>query len=127
MPAVRFNGGSLDGGTLDLARCVTSVVTTGGNYYEIDDSGEFSFTGHRPFGREASMVIRWNRDEDQAVSRAAEEAAKPRGCRLCGRTFGGESAWTVHFEEGPGSRCLPGDAYGQLVNVDGVWLVAGSR
>jgi len=57
---------------------------------------------------------------------AAEEAARPKSCGRCGRTFGNATAWTVHFEQGPDSRCLPGDAYGQLVQVDGVWCLPGT-
>jgi len=61
-------------------------------------------------------------EDDEAI----EEAMRPKGCRSCGRTFGNNAAWTIHLEHGgPGSRCLPGDAYGQLVDVDGVWVCLG--
>lgn len=60
------------------------------------------------------------------VSRDADELAealKPRGCGSCGGFYGSASAYTVHFEQGEGSRCLPGDAHGQLEQVDGVWVL----
>jgi hypothetical protein len=58
---------------------------------------------------------------------AIAEALKPRGCGSCGLTMGSASAWTVHFEHGPGSRCLPPGARGQLAEVDGVWCTRGSE
>lgn len=61
-------------------------------------------------------------DAEAARQQAAiEQVLKPRGCSACGGIYGSASAWTVHFEQGEGSRCLPGDARGQLVEVDGVW------
>lgn len=57
---------------------------------------------------------------------ALAEAARPKGCGQCGRTFSNAAAWTVHLENGPGTRCLPGDAYGQLVQVDGVRRLPGA-
>jgi hypothetical protein len=57
---------------------------------------------------------------------ALEEALRPRSCRRCGRTFGNGAAYAVHFESGENSPCLPGDAYGQLVQVDGVWCAPGA-
>ena len=60
---------------------------------------------------------------DQA---AIEAARRPRGCARCGRTFGNGTAYAVHFESGEGSACLPGDAYGQLEQRDGVWVVPGT-
>ena len=62
------------------------------------------------------------RTEQEAI----EAALRPRGCGRCGRTFGNGTAYAVHFESGEGSACLPGDAYGQLEQVDGVWIVPGS-
>lgn len=125
MMAAFTGGGSLDGGTLDLAPCATSVETSGGSYYEIDDSGEFVFTGSGPFGREAAMIIRRNRDEQRDEQAAVDQARRARGCR-CGRTFIG-SAYDVHLESGPGSRCLPGDAFGQIEQTaDGVWVLVGT-
>lgn len=62
------------------------------------------------------------RTEQEAI----EEARRPRGCARCGRTFGDSIAYSVHFESGAGSRCLPGDCYGQLLEVDGIWCVPGT-
>jgi hypothetical protein len=53
---------------------------------------------------------------------AVEEALRPRGCPLCGMTFGSAAAFTVAHD----GRCLPPGAYGQLVEVDGVWCLRGS-
>jgi hypothetical protein len=36
------------------------------------------------------------------------------------------SAYGVHFEDGEGSRCLDGDARGQLEERDGAWILVGS-
>jgi hypothetical protein len=68
----------------------------------------------------------FRRKRREAVSEAISEALAPRGCGSCGMTFGSASAWTVHFEAGPGSRCLPPGARGQLAEVDGVWCTRGS-
>lgn len=58
---------------------------------------------------------------------AIEAARSARGCRSCGKTLIGSAAWLVHFEQGEGSRCLPGDAHGQLEETpDGVWILLGS-
>jgi len=122
----RFTGGgSLDGAALDLPPCVTSVTTTGGNYYEFDAAGTFAFTGAGRTGAIMSGIIRRDRQADAAERAAIEAAAAPRGCGRCGRTLIGSAAWTVHFESGEGSRCLPGDACGQLEERDGVWVLAG--
>lgn len=67
----------------------------------------------------------WRRD-DHGLADAVTEAQRPRSCRACGRTFGSLAAWTIHFEAGPGSRCLPDDARGQLVLIDGVLCLPGS-
>jgi hypothetical protein len=56
-----------------------------------------------------------NLDEAIAAARA------PRSCHRCGRLFLG-SAHDVHQD---GGRCLPGDCYGQLVLVDGAWMLRG--
>jgi hypothetical protein len=123
MPAVRFRGGSLDGGTLNLPPGTTSINTTGGNYYEIDDSGEFAFAGSGPFGREASMIIRGEREQSNRYQELAMEAARPKSC-ACGRTFADLASYTVHRD--PVQGCLPGDGHGQLEQVDGVWRRIGS-
>jgi hypothetical protein len=54
--------------------------------------------------------------------KALAAATAPRSCPACGRLFIGP-AFTVHRDCG---RCLPGDAYGQLVQVDGAWVLRGS-
>ena len=64
------------------------------------------------------MSLRWRHADDPLA-----EARRPRSCRACGGLFIG-SAFTVHRV---GDRCLPGgDAYGQLEQVDGVWVMRGS-
>ena len=66
-------------------------------------------------------------DGQGATDREAIEAAmRPVGCRSCGQTYGSSGAYLVHFEQGEGSRCLTGDARGQLVDVDGVYCLPGS-
>jgi hypothetical protein len=41
--------------------------------------------------------------------------------------FASEAAWQIHFEHGPGTRCLPDWRFRPLlVEVSGVWCVAGS-
>jgi len=67
----------------------------------------------------------FGRERTAREQEAIEAARQPKGCR-CGRTFGNAAAWTVHFENGPGTRCLPDDARGQLVEVDGVWCLPGA-
>jgi hypothetical protein len=54
---------------------------------------------------------------------AIAEARQPNPCRRCGGLYIG-AAFTVHRD---GDRCLPGDAYGQLVQVDGAWHLRGSE
>lgn len=125
MPAVRFTGGgSLDGRVMDLAGRVTTVTTAGGSYYEIDDADEAQFAGFGTFGREASMIIRRQREATAQEQGAVLAAAQPRGCERCGRTFADLASYTVHQD--PVQGCLPGDAYGQLEEVDGVWRRIGS-
>jgi hypothetical protein len=65
-------------------------------------------------------------DQRQQWREAIEEAMRPAGCPQCGATYGSSSAYLVHFEAGPGSRCLPGDARGQLIEIDGVYCTPGS-
>lgn len=125
----RFSGGgSLDGRLADIPARVTSVGTTGGSYYELDDtSGAFIFTGFDQTGASAmSKIIGEFRDDARSQRELIEAARRPRGCGRCGRTLIGSAAWTVHFESGEGSPCLPGDAYGQLEERDGAWILAGS-
>lgn len=95
-----------------------------------DDSGLLAFAGHGPFGREMALIMSGFLEDARREQRervALDEAVRPRSCRGCGGTFANSVAYAVHFEGGEGSRCLPGDAYGQLVDVDGVWVLAGSR
>jgi hypothetical protein len=130
--SVRFRGGSLDGLALRLPAVATTVVTTeregGRSYYVIDDTaGTAWFTGFNEQGGEMAGIIRQFSASATAGREAIEAAMRPKGCPPCGRTFGTRSAYEIHFEQGPGSRCLPGDAYGQLVEVDGVWCVPGSE
>jgi hypothetical protein len=52
---------------------------------------------------------------------------QPRGCPVCFEVFASESAWSVHFEAGPGTRCLPKWRFAPLlVERSGVWCLAGS-
>lgn len=68
----------------------------------------------------------FRRDLTHREQEAAAEAMRRRGCGRCGRTFGSSAGYSIHFESGEGSRCLPGDAYGQLEERDGVWVLRGS-
>jgi hypothetical protein len=65
-------------------------------------------------------------DAAQREAEAIAEALAPRGCQRCGGIYGNAAAYVVHFEQGEGSRCLPGDARGQLVEVDGVRVQRGT-
>jgi len=51
------------------------------------------------------------------------ELSRPRSCADCGRLMADASAFTVHQD---GGSCLPDGAYGQLVQVDGVWHSRGT-
>ena len=51
-----------------------------------------------------------------------DRLSAPRSC-ACGRTMANAAAFTVHQDAG---RCLPDGAYGQLVDVDGVWHTRGT-
>lgn len=66
------------------------------------------------------------REEAEALAAAVADAQKPWSCRACGRLFIGRSAYSVHFESGEGSRCIDGDARGQLEELDGAWIMRGS-
>ena len=62
-------------------------------------------------------------DRDDRDQEAIAAATAPKSCQQCGGLFIG-SALAVHLD---GGRCLPGDAYGQLVQVDGAaWCLRGS-
>jgi hypothetical protein len=123
----RFTGGgSLDVAVLDLPPGVASVTTTGGNYYEADAAGTFRFTGAGRTGEIMSGIIKRDRQEADAERAAIEAASKPRGCNSCGRMFADPSAYVVHRDPGWPGGCLPGDALGQLVDIDGVLCRIGS-
>ena len=83
---------------------------------------ELQRTGPAVVPQERKPVNRAELDAAMAAARA------PKSCRSCGRLFVGASAWTRHFESGPGSRCLPDHRLeGTLVQRDGAWVVAGSE
>lgn len=129
--ALRFRGGgSLDGAELELPPGITSVVTTKRDgtrsYYELDDSGAFSFAGLNNQGATMGKIMRVFSEAARAEREAIEAAMRPVGCRSCGRTYGSRSAYLVHFQAGEGSRCLDGDARGQLVERSGVYCLPGS-
>lgn len=117
-------GGCLDGAAAEVVSGGTYQCRESGACYSIDDdTGLLVFTGHGPLGREMALIVSEMRREarDQA---ALDDARRARSCRKCGRTYLG-SAIDVHQD---GDRCLPGDAYGQLVLVDGaVWALVGSE
>jgi hypothetical protein len=57
------------------------------------------------------------------LDEAIADANRPRLCPACGRLFVGAAAFTVHRD--PVAGCLPDGAHGQLVEVDGAWMLAG--
>lgn len=62
---------------------------------------------------------RKRREQLAELEAAAAEALADVACSRCGRTFEGRAAYTIHDDHG---RCLPGEAYGQLVELeDGRW------
>jgi len=125
-------GGSLDGAELELPAHVTGVVTIerdgGCSHYVLDDLGAaYHFTGLNEIGAIMAGFMRELTAAARAEREAVEAAMRPVGCRYgCGATFGSPGAYAVHFERGEGSRCLPGDARGQLVEVDGIWCLPGT-
>jgi hypothetical protein len=126
-------GGCLDGAAAEVVSGSTYQCRDSGASYSIDDdTGLLIFAGHGPFGREMALIMSGLRQDARAEQEAAREreaiaaASAPRGCGRCGRTYASASAYAVHFEHGEGSRCLPGDARGQLEQVDGVWQRIGS-
>jgi HK97 family phage major capsid protein len=107
-----------------LAATLHSVITaTRGGCRDCTD--EFITTWQRAL-RSLTAGPRKGTTMTPTEQEAIEAAARPKGCGRCGRTFGNSTAYSVHFESGPGTRCLPGDAYGQLIEVSGVWCVPGS-
>jgi hypothetical protein len=131
MAACRFvGGGSLDGAALDMPADAATAVTidrAGQSWYALDDSEDvYRFIG---YGREGEIMSRLSRAFSEAARQQQEEideALKPKGCGSCGQTFGSAGAFAVHYQDGPGSRCLVGDARGQLVDRDGVLCLPGS-
>ena len=123
-------GGSLDGAVLELPAHVTGVVTTdrdGRSYYALEDQADaFAFVGFDTTGETMGKIARAFSAEAKAERESVEAAMKPVGCRSCGRTYGSQSAYIVHFELGEGSRCLSDDARGQLVEISGVWCLPGT-
>jgi hypothetical protein len=62
---------------------------------------------------------RKRRGQLAALEAAAAEAMADVTCARCGRVFEGRAAHTIHDDRG---QCLPGEAYGQLVELkDGRW------
>jgi len=122
--AVHFKGGgSIDGLALRLPAEVTSVVTTerdrGQSYYVVDDTtGTAWFTGFNEQGRAMGKIMRAFTEAGRAEREAIEAASSAQGCRSCGRTFANAASHAIHRD---GGQCLPDTAYGQLVQVDGVW------
>jgi hypothetical protein len=131
MRTARFTGGgSMDGAELEVPRGVGAAVTIerdgGKSHYALDDQGVFRFAGLNETGRAMSKIMRAFSEQARAEREQLEAAMRPVGCRGCGATFGSRGAYITHFEQGEGSRCLPGDAHGQLVDRDGVWCLPGS-
>ena len=116
-------GGSLDGWLFDAPDGAEGVATTGGSHYVIE-AGGIVFSGFGSFGREASMIIRGQREQSEQDRNAAMEALQPRDCPACGRRFADHASFTVHRD--PSQGCLPGDAFGQLEESDGVWRRIGT-
>ncbi len=121
-----FRGGSLDGAELGIPAGTTSVTTTSGLHYELDDQGEtFVFLGSSHTGRVMRQMVQEFREASRREQEAAEAAGRPKGCRSCGRTFANSAAFTVaHDPMWPGG-CVPPDVAG-LIEVDGVWCRPGS-
>jgi hypothetical protein len=118
-------GGPLDGDVMPVPPDVDTVSTTGGCWYAIDsDRASVDFAGHGSFGREASMIIRHQREQSAQDRQAVLEASQPRSCPACGSRFADHASLTVHRD--PSQGCLPGDAYGQLEESDGVWRRIGT-
>jgi hypothetical protein len=123
----------MDGAMQDIRDGVQTIITPdGGEYYQVtsDDPAALELVGTGWEGMTMAEIIRGERaaaEQLRALEDAIEAARQPRGCGRCGRTFGGATAWQVHFEAGEGSRCLPDDAHGQLVEVDGVWCRPGDQ
>jgi hypothetical protein len=120
---VEFSGGgSLDGAELELPAHVTGVVTIdrdGRSYYALSDvTGDCHFSGLNEIGATMAGFMRELTAAARAEREAIQLASAAQGCGKCGRTLANAAAFAVHRDDG---RCLPDGAYGQLVQVDGVW------
>jgi hypothetical protein len=126
----RFTGGSLDGGIREVPTAAVTAATTEQNgdrsWYLLSDDGSFRFCGFNETGAIVAGFGKAFRKASGAEREAIEEAMRPQSCRSCGRTFGTMGAYYVHFEAGENSRCLPDGAYGQLIEVSGVWCIPGT-
>ncbi len=115
-------GGCLDGA--HVREALRPVLRCGRSWWALDDDlGEYVFAGLDGFGREFARIMEKLRMEARA-EQAIEEARRPRGCGRCGRTFANAVSYQVHDD--PAQGCLPGDAFGQLEQVDGVWQRIGA-
>lgn len=124
MRAATFaGGGCLDGATAGTVLGGVFECHGSGSWYALD-GGTLVFAGHGTNGEAMAQVMQQFNDDRNRE--ALEAAARPRGCGRCGRTFANSAAYSVHFESGEGSRCLPDDAFGQLEVRDGVWMLAGT-
>ena len=124
-------GGILDGDRVAVDDQIDHVIAVhhgGANHHYAlsDDTGEYAYAGPGQTGEIMTEIIRQDREAAAADRAAIEEARRPRGCRKCGRTFADLASWTVHRDPGWPGGCLPGDALGQLVDVDGVLCLLGS-
>lgn len=116
-------GGSLDGHVVDVPAATGSLRLHGSHYViEDEDSIVATFVGHGETGAEMARISRQQRDRTAAEREAALTASQAQGCRQCGNTYGSLAAYQVHRDPGWPGGCLPDDACGQLVRVDGVWL-----
>ena len=126
MATARFTGGgSLDGDVRELPDGIESATTTdrdGRSWYVLDDtSGAFQFAGYGQTGEVMTGIICGGRDRDRRDREAIAEAQQPQGCRSCGAMFADSASYAVHRERDWPGGCLPGDAFGQLELVDGVY------
>ena len=134
MAGLKFRGGgSLDGLAWQPPfeppppQVVTITRDGGRSCYVLDDTAAaYEFTGLNDQGGTMSGILRQFTAAAKAEREAIEAAMRPVGCRACGQTYGSGGAYLVHFEFGEGSRCLPGDARGQLVEISGVWCLPGT-
>lgn len=124
MPALVFTGGgSLDGAAADVPAAVVTAVTIdrGGSVsWYARRGGEFGFIGFGEKGSAVGKILRAFSASARRDQADIDEALKPRGCGWCGGVYGTAASFQVHRDDG---RCLPGDACGQLTDIDGVWFL----